>query len=338
MARDLSAITALRKKLNGLIGQCQSKLHDFANHQATAGRMEEEWEQTQGDIKLLEKFLSSKKARQAELRNITGNLTRQRTDRVNITRQAKGEMDRALNALNQTLGEHGRRIGEYGAAIGKKYEAARNLEDSENTLKREQHSLLQGEALVKLREKEWKRREQIFKQAEAAFVSADRAFKQSEAAKAALKKPLDGDQGKLLGSLAGWLQAQQQVAHFKQETVIELDKMTGELAMEYLRWAPSITAREVELKRVEAGEKSAAGARTKNEKEKETLTQALKDAEALDKAKQSLQSGAIKALADASNKLRDARSRAGNKQREWVEAVFQHERYRVQKRSVLGFE
>lgn len=337
-ARDLSAVTTLRKKLNGLIGQYQSKLHDFANHQTTSSRMEGEWEQTQGDIKLLGKFLLAKKSRQAELRNVTGDLTRKRTGRANKTRQAKGEMDRALNALNQALGEHGRRIGEYGAGIGKKYEAARNLEDSENTMKREQHSLLQKEALLKLREIEWKRREQIFKQAEAAFVTADRSFKQSEAAKAALKKPLDEDQGKLQRALEGWLQAQQLVAHYKQETVIELDKLKGELAVEYLRWGPSITARETELKRVEADEKSATGAHTKNEKEKEMLTQALKDAEAADKANRFLQSKAIKALADASNKLRDARSREGSKQREWVEAVFQYERYRVQKRSVLGFE
>ena len=338
MTRDLSAVTTLRKKLNGLIGQYQSKLHDFANHQTTSSRMEEEWKQTQGDIMLLEKFLSAKKSRQTELKNITGDLTRQRTGRSNKARQAKGEMGRALNALNQALGEHSRRIGEYGVGIGKKYEAARNLEDSENTMKREQHSLLQEEALVKHREKEWKRREQIFKQTEAAFVTAGRASVQSEAAKAALKKPLDEDQGKLLGFLEGWLQAQQLVAHYKQETAIELDKLKGELAVEYLRWGPSITAREIELKRVETEEKSAAGALTKNENEKKTLTQALKDAGVTDKAKQSLQSGAIKALADASNRLRDARSRAGNKQREWLEAVFQHERYRVQKRSVLGFE
>jgi hypothetical protein len=338
MASDLAALTALRGKLNGLIGQYQSKLHDFANHQTNSGRMEKEWKQTQGDIKLLEKFLSSKKARQGELRNITGNLTRQRTDRLNKTHQAKGEMDRAMNALNQALGEHGRRIGEYGVTISRKYEAARHLEDSENTLKREQHLLLQGETLVKLREKEWKRREQIFKKAEAAYVKADRVFKQSEAAKAALRKPLDGDQGKLLGSLEGWLHAQQQVAHYRQETVIELEKMKGEMAVEYLPWAPSITAREVELKRAEAGEKTAADARAKNEKEKETLTQALKHAEVTDKVKQSLQAESIKAMSDASNSLRDARSRVGTKQREWLEAVFQHERYRVQKRVVLGFE
>ena len=337
-ARDLSSLTPLRGKLNGLIGQYQSKLYDFASHQATSSRMEEEWKQIQGDIGLLGKFLSTKKARQAELRNITGDLTRQRTARVNRTRQAKGEMDRALNALNQALVEHGRRIGEYGTAIGKKYETARNVEDSENTVKREQHSLLQMEALLKHREKEWKRREQIFKQTEAAFVTADRAFKQSEAARAALKKPLDGDQDKLLGALEGWLQAQQLVAHYKKETVIELDKLKGELAVEYLRWSASIVASEAELKRSETEEKSAAAARAKNEKEKETLTQALKDAEAVDKVNQSLQSEAINALADASNKLRDARSRGGNKQREWLEAVFQHERYRVQKRAVLGFE
>jgi hypothetical protein len=163
-------------------------------------------------------------------------------------------------------------------------------------------------------------------------------FKQSEAAKAALRKPLDGDQGKLLGSLEGWLHAQQQVAHYRQETVIELEKMKGEMAVEYLPWAPSITAREVELKRAEAGEKTAADARAKNEKEKETLTQALKHAEVTDKVKQSLQAESIKAMSDASNSLRDARSRVGTKQREWLEAVFQHERYRVQKRVVLGFE
>ena len=64
----------------------------------------------------------------------------------------------------------------------------------------------------------------------------------------------------------------------------------------------------------------------------------LKVAEATDKAQQDKQTAANKALADASNNLRDARYRAGAKEREWLEAVFQHERYRVQKRAVLGFE
>ena len=50
------------------------------------------------------------------------------------------------------------------------------------------------------------------------------------------------------------------------------------------------------------------------------------------------QTAADKALADASNNLRDARYRAGAMEREWLEVVFQHERYRVQKRVVLGFE
>ena len=338
LARDISALKSLKRKLNALSGQYQSKLHDFANHQSASGLTQEKWELTQGDIKLIEKFLSTKKARQAELRNITDNLTRDRAGRLNKTRQAKAEMDRALNALNQALGEHRRCIAEYGTAIGKKYDAARNLEDRENTLKREQHILLQEEALLNLREKEWKRREQVFKQAEAAFVAADKAFKQAESTKASLKKPLDGDQGSLLGPLESWLQAQEQVSHFKQETVIELDKMKGELAVEHLRWKPSIESREAGLKRAELEEKSAADERIKNEKEKEKLSQALKDAEIADKTQQVRQAEVNKAFIEVGNMLRDARSRMGSKQREWVEAVFQHQKYRVQKRSVLGFE
>ena len=44
--------------------------------------------------------------------------------------------------------------------------------------------------------------------------------------------------------LEGWLQAQEQVVHFRQETVIEEDKLKGELTVEHLRWIPSIAARE----------------------------------------------------------------------------------------------
>ena len=58
---------------------------------------------------------------------------------------------------------------------------------------------------------------------------------------------------------------------------------------------------------------------------------------ATDEAQQDKQTPAIKAPSDSSNNLRDARYRAGDKEREWLEAVFQHERYRVQKRAVLGF-
>ena len=59
LAKDLAALTALRGKLNGVIGQFQSKLHDYSYHQETSGRMETEWVRTQGDIKLLEKFLTA---------------------------------------------------------------------------------------------------------------------------------------------------------------------------------------------------------------------------------------------------------------------------------------
>ena len=58
---------------------------------------------------------------------------------------------------------------------------------------------------------------------------------------------------------------------------------------------------------------------------------------ATDKAQQDKQTAAIKAPSDSGNNLRDARYRAGAKEREGLEAVFQHERYRVQKRAVLGF-
>ena len=338
LARSLAELTALRGKLGGVIGQYQSKQNDFANHQSTSGGAEDEWKRTQGDIKLLEKFLSNKKVRQTGLRKITGDLTRQRTDRINRTNQAKGEMDRALNALNQALGEHGRRIGEYGTAINRRFEAARNLEDGENTLNREKHSLVQEEALVRLRDKEWNRRDQVFKAGQAAFVAAERTFKKAEVAKAGLKKPLDEDQSKLLGPLEGWLQAQEQVVHFRQETVIEEDKLKGELAVEHLRWIPSIAAREAALKRIAAEEKTATNKFIDDAKQKEELTKALKVSEAADKAQLLRQSEAIKSLADASNSLRDARSRMGSKQREWLEAAFQHERYRIQKRAVLGFE
>ena len=112
--------------------------------------------------------------------------------------------------------------------------------------------------------------------------------------------------------------------------------MKGELEAGRLRWAPSITAREAALKQSEATDKQAAAAHAKNLKDNEIFAQILKDAEAADKAQQAKQVAAIKSLADTSNNLRDARYRAGAKEREWLEAVFQHERYRVQKRAVLG--
>ena len=37
LAKDLAALTALRGKLNGVIGQFQSKLHDFSYHQGIVG-------------------------------------------------------------------------------------------------------------------------------------------------------------------------------------------------------------------------------------------------------------------------------------------------------------
>ena len=114
--------------------------------------------------------------------------------------------------------------------------------------------------------------------------------------------------------------------------------MKGELAVEHLRWIPSIAAREAALKRIAAEERTATNKFTDDAKQKEELTKALKVSEAADKAQLLRQSEAIKSLAEASNSLRDARSRAGSKQREWLEAAFQHERYRVQKRAVLGFE
>ena len=338
LAKDLAALTALRGKLNGVIGQFQSKLHDFSYHQETSGRMDSEWVRTQGDIKLLEKFLATKKSRQAALRKTTGDLTRERTDRQNRIRAAKGEMDRALTILNQALAEHNRRVAEYGTAINKRFEAARNLEDSENTLEREQYTFIQYEADAKLRELEWARRERELKAAEAVFAAADRAFKAAEAAQAGLKGPLDGEQNAVLGPLNGWFEAQEQAAHFPKETLLEVNRMKGELEAGRLRWAPSITAREAALKQAEATDKQAAAAHAKNLKDNEIFAQVLKDAEAADKAQQAKQVAAIKSLADTSNNLRDARYRAGAKEREWLEAVFQHERYRVQKRAVLGLE
>ena len=338
LAKDLAALTALRGKLNGVIGQFQSKLHDYSYHQETSGRMETEWIRTQGDIKLLEKFLTAKKSRQAALRKTTGDLTRKRTDRQNRIRAAKGEMDRALTALNQALAEHNRRLAEYGTAITKRFEAARNLEDGENTLKREQYTFIQNEMVAKLRDQEWARRERVLKETEAVFAASDRALKAAEAAKAGLKTPLDGDQNTLLGPLTAWYEAQEQVAHFPKETALEVVKMKGELEADRLRWAPSVTAREAALKTAETADKQAAAAHAKNLKDNEAFTQMLKVAEATDKAQQDKQTAANKALADASNNLRDARYRAGAKEREWLEAVFQHERYRVQKRAVLGFE
>ena len=338
LAKDLSALTALRGKLNGVIGQFQSKLHDFSYHQDTSGRMESEWVQTQGDIKLLEKFLAAKKSRQAVLRKTTGDLTRERTDRQNRIRVAKGEMDRALTVLNQTSAEHNRRLTEYGNAINKRFEAARNLDDAENTLKREQYTLIQYEADAKLREQEWARRERELKAAEAILAAADRALKGAETTKAGLKDPLDGEQNTVLGPLNGWFEAQEQAVHFPKETVLEVNRMKGELEAGRLRWAPSVTARETALKQAEATEKQSAAAHAKNLKDNEVLDQLLKEAETADKTQQAKQAAAIKALTDASNNLRDARYRAGAKEREWLEAVFQHERYRVQKRAVLGFE
>ena len=338
LAKDLAALTALRGKLNGVIGQFQSKLHDFSYHQETSDRMETEWVRTQGDIKLLEKFLTAKKSRQAALRKTTGDLTRKRTDRQNRIRAAKGEMDRALTALNQALAEHNRRLAEYGTAITKRFEAARNLEDGENTLKREQYTFIQNEMVAKLRDQEWARRERVLKETETVFAASDRALKAAEAAKAGLKTPLDGDQNTLLGPLTAWYEAQEQVVHFHKETALEVVKMKGELEADRLRWAPSVTVREAALKTAETADKQAAAAHAKNLKDNEAFTQMLKVAEATDKAQQDKQTAANKALADASNNLRDARYRASAKEREWLEAVFQHERYRVQKRAVLGFE
>ena len=338
LAKDLAALTALRGKLNGVIGQFQSKLHDYSYYQETSGRMEIEWVRTQGDIKLLEKFLTAKKSRQVALRKTTGDLTRQRTDRQNRIRAAKGEMDQALTALNHALAEHNRRLAEYGTAITKRFEAARNLEDGENTLKREQYTFIQNEMVAKLRDQEWARRERVLKETEAVFAASDRALKAAEAARAGLKTPLDGDQNTLLGPLTAWYEVQEQVAHFPRETALEVVKMKGELEADRLRWAPSVTAREAALKTAETADKQAAAAHAKNLKDNEAFTQMLKVAEATDKAQQDKQTAANKALADASNNLRDARYRAGAKEREWLEAVFQHERYRVQKRAVLGFE
>ena len=164
------------------------------------------------------------------------------------------------------------------------------------------------------------------------------ALKAAEAAKAGLKTPLDGNQDTLLGPLTAWYEAQEQVAHFPKETALEVVKMKGELEADRLRWAPSVTAREAALKTAETADKQAAAAHAKNLRDNEAFTQMLKVAEATDKAQQDKQTAANKALADASNNLRDARYRAGAKEREWLEAVFQHERYRVQKRAVLGFE
>ena len=247
-------------------------------------------------------------------------------------------MDRALTVLNQTSAEHNRRLTEYGNAINKRFEAARNLDDAENTLKREQYTLIQYEADAKLREQEWARRERELKAAEAILAAADRALKGAEAAKAGLKDPLDGEQNTVLGPLNGWFEAQEQAVHFPKETVLEVNRMKGELEAGRLRWAPSVTARETALKQAEATEKQSAAAHAKNLKDNEVLDQLLKEAETADKTQQAKQAAAIKALTDASNNLRDARYRAGAKEREWLEAVFQHERYRVQKRAVLGFE
>ena len=338
LAKDLGALTAIRGKLNGVIGQYQSKLHDYSYHQDTSGRMEGEWIRTQGDIKLLEKFLAAKKARQSELKNMVGELTRHRTDRMNKTRQAKAEMDRALNVLNQNLAEHNRRLAEYGTAVSKRFDAVRLHEEAENTLLREQMTYAQAEALFVQRSKEWHRQEQVLKAAEMALGVADAAYKKSEAARTALKIPLDDSQNAMVGRLTAWREAVAQVTHFQLETVMESEKITGELEAGRRRWLASVADREVALKRLTAMEKDAGAARKKNETDVEQSTAKLKEVEAADKMQQAKQLAAIKMLADASNQLRDVRSREGAKQREWLEAVFQHERYRVQKRDVLGFE
>ena len=176
------------------------------------------------------------------------------------------------------------------------------------------------------------------KAAEAILAAADRALKGAETTKAGLKDPLDGGQNTVLGPLSGWFEAQEQAVHFPKETVLEVNRMKGELEAGRLRWAPSVTARETALKQAEATEKQSAAAHAKNLKDNEALDQLLKEAETADKTQQAKQAAAIKALTDASNNLRDARYRAGAKEREWLEAVFQHESYRVQKRAVLGFE
>ena len=173
--------------------------------------------------------------------------------------------------------------------------------------------------VAKLRDQEWARRERVLKETEAVFAASDRALKAAEAAKAGLKTPLDGDQNTLLGPLTAWYEVQEQVAHFPRETALEVVKMKGELEADRLRWAASVTAREAALKTAETADKQAAAAHAKNLKDNEAFTQMLKVAEATDKAQQDKQTAANKALADASNNLRDARYRAGAKEREWLE-------------------
>lgn len=336
--KENAALKSVREKLNGVIGKYQSKLHDYNYHHETTGRTADEWVRTQGDIRLIELFLAAKKARQAELKQQIGELTRQQINRMNQIRMSKGEMDRALTAVNQALAEHGRLLGEYGKAVAKRFEAARNLEDREYVLSREQFGAIVAQAWAELREKEGRRREGIVKEMESVLVAADRALKSAEAAKRTLKQPLDGEQESLARLLGDWLQAQEQAAHYPKETGLEAGQITGALEADYLRWEPSIQARQKALNQIVATEKAALAAEANNLKEQAALDQEMKTVEADDKSQQAKQTAAIKSLAEASNQLRDARYRAGGKQREWLEAAFQHERYRVQKRAVLGFE
>ena len=129
LAKDLAALTALRGKLNESSASFNPSSMIFLiirKPQVGWIRMGSD----SGDIRLLENF-SRQRSRVRRLRKTTGDLTRERTDRQNRIRAAKGEMDRALTILNQPWRSI---ISESpnGTAI-KRFEAARNLEDSENT-------------------------------------------------------------------------------------------------------------------------------------------------------------------------------------------------------------